>query len=304
MKFQEITTDHEWSEAIALRNIYNWTNPGTVAEARSFFERSRQDRNDVRFVGRNADEIVSYGCAMFNRNANDGTYWFAVFLDPHSDHAVETFDLTAQECVKRIQGFGGKRAMIESRGEYSWEKVALEAMGFSLDMKLPFSCLETRATTFELHPNVVSFRDFLDQNPEDGLHRLWRLEMDVAADMPLPFPFAETPFEGFAKFILDPEVDLTCKFIFLEDGELKGMSQLWPSKVDLTLAATGLTGVRRQYRREGVATKTKQHAIAWAKQQGIERIFTDNEENNPMYQLNLQLGFRHMFDYEVYSKTC
>ena len=128
--------------------------------------------------------------------------------------------------------------------------------------------------------------------------------MDVAADMPLPFPFVETPFEGFAKFILDPEVDLTCKFIYLKDGALMGMSQLWPSKVDLKLAATGLTGVRRQYRRQGVATKTKQHAIAWAKQHGIERIFTDNEENNPMYQLNLQLGFRHMFDYEVYSKTC
>ena len=160
MKFKEITTDQEWSEAIELRNIYNWTNPGTVSEARSFFERSRQDRNDVRFVGRNGDEIVSYGSAMFNRNANDGTYWFAVFLDPHSGHAVETFDLTAQESVKRIQCFGGTRAMIESRGEYSWEKVALEAMGFSLDMKLPFSCLETRATTFELHPNVVSFHDF------------------------------------------------------------------------------------------------------------------------------------------------
>ncbi len=304
MIFKEIETDLDWSEAVALRNIYNWTHPGTVAEARSFFELSRQDRNDVRFVGLLDEEIVSYGSAMFNRNANDGTYWFAVFLDPHSDHAVGTFEWTTQECVKRIQGFGGTRAMIESRGEYSWEKVALEAIGFSLDMKLPFSCLETRETEFELHPNVISFRDFLDQNPDDGLHQLWRLEMDVAADLPLPFPFVETPFESFSKSLLDPEVDLTSKFIYLEDGELKGMSQLWPSKVNQTLAATGLTGVRRQYRRQSVATKTKQHAIAWAKAQGIERIFTDNEENNPMYQLNLQLGFRHMFDYEVYSKAC
>ena len=304
MIFKELETDQDWSEAIALRNIYNYTNPGTVAEARSYFELSRKDRNDVRFVGLVDDEIGSYGSAIFNRNANDGTYWFAVFLDPHSDHAVDTFERTAQECVKRIQGFGGTRAMIESRGEYTWEKTALKGLGFSLDMKLPFSCVNTAETEFELQPNVISFRDFLDQNPEDGLHRLWRLEMDVAADLPLPFPFVETPFEGFSESVLDPEVDLTSKFIYLEDSELKGMSQLWPSKVNLKLAATGLTGVRRQYRRQAIASRTKQHAIAWAKARGIEQIFTDNEENNPMYQLNLQLGFRRLFDYEVYSKAC
>jgi GNAT superfamily N-acetyltransferase len=304
MTFKEITTDQDWSEAIALRNIYNWTNPGTVAEARSFYERSRQDRNDVRFVGQIGDEIVSYGNAMFNRNANDGTYWFGVFLDPHASSAPDSFTQTTNDCVRRIQDFGGTRAMIESRGEYKWEKTALEELGFELDMKLPFSCVESADTGFVLHPNVVSFRDFLDENPDEGLHQIWRLEMDVASDLPLPFPFVETPFEGYSKFILDPEVDLESKFLFVEDGELKGLSQLWPSKVNPKLASTGLTGVRRQYRRQGVATKTKQHAIAWAASKGIEKIFTDNEENNPMYQLNLQLGFRHMFNYEVYSKAC
>ena len=82
------------------------------------------------------------------------------------------------------------------------------------------------------------------------------------------------------------------------------MSQLWPSKVNPKSAQTGLTGVRRAFRRQGIATKTKQHSIAWAKAQGIEKIYTDNEENNPMYQLNLQLGFLHLFDFEVYSKSC
>lgn len=304
MKFQEIATDQEWSEAIALRNIYNWSHPISVAEERSYYDRSKDERNDVRLLCHQDDLTVAYACAMLNRNAGKETYWFGVYLDPHSPSAQSIFRGGVDECMRRVQAFGGTRGMVESRGEYSWEKGLLEEMGFVLDVVLPYSCLDVSECDYSRDPRVTTFGEFLRTHPDDGLQKLWRLEMDVASDLPLPYPFIETPFETFAKFITDPEIDLESKFLFVEDGELKGLSQLWPSKVNLKFAATGLTGVRRQYRRQGVATKIKKHAIAWAKQQGIEKIFTDNEENNPMYQLNLQLGFRHLFDYEVYSKAC
>jgi GNAT superfamily N-acetyltransferase len=304
MIFKELETDQDWSEAIALRNIYNWTNPGSVAEARSFHERTSKDRTDVRYAGRINDQIVFYGSVMLNKNAGDGTYWFTLSFDPNSERAQDIFTRGVQEAERRIKAFDGKRSMFESRGEYAWEKDILEKLGFTLDMKLPFSCLEVKEAISDYHPSVISFGEFLRQNPDDGLQKIWRLEMDIAADLPLPFPFVETPFDTYSNFLNDPEVDLECKFVFLEDGQLKGMTQLWPSKVNPTLASTGLTGVRRDFRRQGVATKAKKHSTAWAKERGIEKIFTDNEENNPMYQLNLQLGFRHLFDYEVYSKPC
>jgi GNAT superfamily N-acetyltransferase len=304
MIFKELETDHEWSEAIALRNIYNWTNPGKVSEARSYHQRSKQDRVDLRFVGMTDEQMSVYGGVMQNRNAGDGTYWFILSFDPNKSDAKATFRLATEESERRIKGYGGTRAMIESRGEITWEKEVLLDLGYTKDMRLPFSGLEVVDTNFELQSNVLSFRQFLDLFPDDGLHEIWRLEMDCANDLPLPFPFVETPFETFINSITDPEVDLDCKFILFEDGELKGMTQLWPSKVNTKLASTGLTGTRRQFRRQRVATRLKQHSTAWAKDRGIERIFTDNEENNPMYQLNLQLGFRPLFDYEVYSKAC
>lgn len=304
MIFKELETDQDWSEAIALRNIYNWTYPSTVAEARSFHERTQKDRIDVRFAGLIDEAIVFYGSVMLNKNAGDGTYWMSLSFDPKTERSQDIFLQGILEAERRIKDFGGKRYMFESRGEYTWEKGILESLGYTLDMKAPYSCLEVDEVDADFHPNVVTFGEYLRNKPEDGLHQLWRLEMDIAADLPLPFPFVETPFETYKNFLDDPEVDLECKFIFLEDHKLKGMTQLWPSKVNPKLASTGLTGVRREHRRLGVATKVKQHSIAWAKQQGIEKIFTDNEENNPMYQLNLQLGFRHMFDYEVYSKPC
>ncbi len=54
---------------------------------------------------------------------------------------------------------------------------------------------------------------------------------------------------------------------------------------------TGMTGVLRSHRRQGLATALKVHAIQFAKAYGAKAINTSNEEHNPMFQLNLALGF-------------
>ena len=53
-----------------------------------------------------------------------------------------------------------------------------------------------------------------------------------------------------------------------------------------------LTGVRRAHRRRGLATALKLKCIDWAIGCGIREIQTGNEENNPMYKINLQMGFK------------
>ena len=54
----------------------------------------------------------------------------------------------------------------------------------------------------------------------------------------------------------------------------------------------GFTAVRREYRRYGIATALKLRAIAFGQAYGAAAMVTDNEENNPMYQINLRLGFQ------------
>ena len=66
---------------------------------------------------------------------------------------------------------------------------------------------------------------------------------------------------------------------------------LWRTALDDGFAYTGLTGVSRDYRRRGIVTALKVKAIEVAKVDGFETIETSNEENNPMFQLNLQLGY-------------
>ena len=70
-----------------------------------------------------------------------------------------------------------------------------------------------------------------------------------------------------------------------------GLSLLKKNLADSSKIQTGLTGVLRSHRRRGIALALKLQAIAYAKTEGIKTIETDNEENNHMYQINMQLGF-------------
>lgn len=56
--------------------------------------------------------------------------------------------------------------------------------------------------------------------------------------------------------------------------------------------STELTGVLPEYRRKSICTALKIHALLDFKNKGFEKVFTSNEENNPMYEINLKLGFK------------
>jgi GNAT superfamily N-acetyltransferase len=82
-----------------------------------------------------------------------------------------------------------------------------------------------------------------------------------------------------------------------------GMSSLWKSGDGIEILETGLTGVRRDYHRRGIAKALKSYIIEVAQRLGAQVIQAYNEENNPMFQLNLQLGFQaHPADLE-WEKT-
>jgi GNAT superfamily N-acetyltransferase len=76
------------------------------------------------------------------------------------------------------------------------------------------------------------------------------------------------------------------------DGERYiGLTQFWRGEATDDLF-TGLTAVRREYRRRGVALALKVHALRFARELGAPLIYTDNDSRNaPMIALNDALGF-------------
>ncbi|MBS1726829.1 MAG: GNAT family N-acetyltransferase [Armatimonadetes bacterium] len=304
MNFQPIVSDQDWSTYSHIRNRYQWSHPFSADECKQSFLSNGVHRKQSISLGKIGDDVKVAVMTSEALNASDGRHWISVFVDPADSQSYDQAVTGLREAHRIVSEFGGSQVMIEARSDCPAMISALDELGFEKSLTLPCSAIDVAKSDFESQAGVVSFATFFADHPSDGVRRLWRCEMDIAADLPLPFPFVETPFEKFQESILQPHVDLASKFLMFEDGEVKGLTQLFTNEVDPKVAVTGLTGTRREFRRQKVATRLKQHSISWAKERGVEQIFTDNEENNPMFQLNLQLGFRRVFDYVVYSKPC
>jgi len=81
-------------------------------------------------------------------------------------------------------------------------------------------------------------------------------------------------------------------FVALADGEIVGYSGLCRMGDDPSLAEDGLTVVRSDWRRRGLATALKRAELAWAAANGIEEIVTWTQRGNDgMRAANEQLGY-------------
>ena len=178
----------------------------------------------------------------------------------------------------------------------------LTQRGFKQMMRQPESHLEVMSfdhTRFagysarmtELGIKIVSLAE-ISANDPDWKRRYWDLEWELLQDVPTTDPFTRQSFENFEERTLGaPGFDPHAHLISLDGNRWVGMSALWTSQAEPDKLYTGLTGVVRSHRRKGIATAMKVRAIDFAQRCEARLIETDNEENNPMYSLNLALGF-------------
>lgn len=83
-------------------------------------------------------------------------------------------------------------------------------------------------------------------------------------------------------------------FVALAQGEVVGYSGLLRDAADPTRAEDGLTAVRRERRRRGLATALKRAELAWAAASGLREIYTWTQRGNDgMRRLNERLGYRY-----------
>ena len=127
----------------------------------------------------------------------------------------------------------------------------------------------------------------------DWQQAIYDLDWQLTLDEPSPQPPTRLPFDQYVRdFIEAHYVIMEAWWVALHDGRYIGMTQLNRNQHDPNGFETGFTGTIRDYRRRGNATALKAIAIEYAQQKGANAILTGNEENNPMYQINANLGFR------------
>jgi len=126
----------------------------------------------------------------------------------------------------------------------------------------------------------------------DWKRKAWELHGEIIPDVPDDDLLTNEPYEQFAKSFDHPDFIPEGYFLALDGERWVGMSSVWDRRVKARTLYTRLTGVVRSHRRRGVATALKVRAHEFARSWGAAVIETDNEENNPMYDLNVTLGFR------------
>ena len=132
----------------------------------------------------------------------------------------------------------------------------------------------------------------LSKRDPDWMKKTWELHGEIIPDVPDDDLLTNEPLAEFAKSFEHPDFIPAGYFLALDGERYVGMSSVWDRRVKKGEVYTRLTGVVRSHRRRGIATALKVHAQAFAQSTGARVVTTDNEENNPMYDLNMQLGFR------------
>jgi mycothiol synthase len=183
-----------------------------------------------------------------------------------------------------------------------------ESCGYRLLEQAPVTRLDL--TGFDPAP----YRPIIDRLQSEGLRFVRYDELDregwdwipshyeATNEMVADFPTEQTPtppgLEVFRQWLAEPErYDKTRMYGLLEGNEVVGYTRLSASKTDPTLLITRMTGVRRAYRRRGIGTALKAHALDQEKLRGGRLVQTDNLEENPMLALNLRLGFEPKFSW-------
>jgi GNAT superfamily N-acetyltransferase len=131
----------------------------------------------------------------------------------------------------------------------------------------------------------------LEADP-DRNRKVHALDSELERDVPGPDPPTPVPYEVWLEASLgSPNLLPDGWFVAVHGQEYVGYSNLWSSKASDVLH-TGLTGVRRDYRRRGIALALKVRAIRYAQERGAPEIRTWNETGNEaMLSINLRLGF-------------
>jgi mycothiol synthase len=149
---------------------------------------------------------------------------------------------------------------------------------------------------------IVSLTELQARDP-DWKRKWWVLDCALAIDVPSSEPVTPQSFEQFERWMSNPNLLAETYFIALDGDRYIGATGLHKFAADPTKLINDLTGVLREYRRRGIATALKVHALAAAQRYGADSIRTHNEEHNPMYILNLALGFQPEPAWLEYSKT-
>jgi len=127
----------------------------------------------------------------------------------------------------------------------------------------------------------------------DAAAGMYEVACEAYPDVPGEEDAEVAPFEEWLAMDLQGAGDRPeATFVALAGDEVVAYAKLSLSLARPTVAMHDMTGVKRAWRGRGIAGALKSAEIAWAKENGYERLETQNEERNePIRRLNQRHGY-------------
>ena len=130
------------------------------------------------------------------------------------------------------------------------------------------------------------------ERPElaEGMYEVAR---EAYPDVPGEEDAEMAPFDQWLSMDMEGSGDRPeATFVALAGDEVVAYAKLSLSRARPQVAMHDMTGVKRAWRGRGIAGALKAAEIAWAKENGYERLETQNEERNePIRRLNQRHGY-------------
>ncbi|MFH1689883.1 MAG: GNAT family N-acetyltransferase [Candidatus Eisenbacteria bacterium] len=294
-------SDEDYRAAVDVSNA-NW--PEELAAPESWQHRDKH-RDEKYLFGRVVGEVdgkvaaySSYGESSWAHVA--GKYF--IHIEVHPDHQRNGYGAAIYD---HVTGLLAERDPLFFTADTREDKPDfirfLTKHGFEQTMRYPVSHLNPQTFDFSKFDGVegrvkehgieiVNVPDLPARDP-DWKRNWYELEQECWMDVPLPEPPTRGSYEEFESRFDSPNYDARAHFIAIDGDRYVGMTGFWTSPVEKHKLYTGLTGVIRSHRRKGIATALKVSGARYARDYGATIVETDNEENNPMFGLNMQLGF-------------
>jgi len=222
----------------------------------------------------------------------DARYTMARVLPGYRVRGVGTAVLAALSRHAQAVGLGSLLGRVREDDEASRRFV--EHRGFILvSRECPVALDLTSFDGQPPEPPVGVVIVSLAERP-DLMQAAYEVEVETVGDIPVG-PEAPTPRsfdEWRADTIEAPGALPALSLMALDGDEVVGWSGIVAVGGEEGVAENLLTGVRRSARGRGIATALKREQASRAKEAGLRRIGTTNdEENAPMRAVNARLGF-------------
>lgn len=308
--FRMYTPELTTSTYAAITAVYNavWIDePITVEQLRHADATWPAAYLSQRLLVEEDGKIVAAGHYFENHwQYQPGKYDFELVVDPaHQGHGIGTavYNYVTALLAKRTPRMTS--LVISTREDQTRALCFLAERGFKTIMRWARARLEIAKFDFaqfaraedRLRAAEIQIYSLQELATLDAAwqHKAYTLDRVAGQDAPSPDAMSEVTFEAYVQntFHHPGWLPEGCFAAVTRDGTWVGITELSRTS-DPQRLTTPWTAVHPQYRRLGIATALKVRAICFAQTWGARIITASNEANNPMYQLNLQLGFERL----------